>query len=110
MFQCDQRAQDKGRPFKFFNHMASHVEFLQVVSEQWCVPGRGRNRMKMVWSKLKNVKVKLKMMHKTEFANMNAILDNAREELQRIQTQMRRSPSCSELFQAEKECILLLRK
>ncbi|XP_010667082.1 uncharacterized protein LOC104884178 [Beta vulgaris subsp. vulgaris] len=74
IFQCAQTAQGKVRPFKFFNHMAGHAEFL------------------------------------LQFANMSARLDNAREELQRVQTQMQSSPSCPMLIQAKKECTLILHK
>lgn len=50
--------------------------------------------MKNVWMKLKNVKAKPKLLHKAEFANMEASMDLARTDLQRVQSHLQRVPNC----------------
>lgn len=57
-----------GRPFKFFNFLANHSQFIPIVSEVWAqhYPGAMIN---VIWRKLKIIKQKLKVFHFEEFAN-----------------------------------------
>lgn len=66
--------------------------------------------MKVVWLKLKNVKVELKLLHKTDFANMDAWIELARADLQIIQSQLQITLDFRGLIQAKKDCTLLLHK
>ena len=110
LFQCHHRVHTKGKPFKFFNYMAEHDEFLQVVRDQWQLHGREDDRLKKVWNNLKCVKRRLKELHKPKFSNLRLRIDNIREDLQRVQSQLQSSPHCNQLAQQEKECILKLQK
>ena len=48
LFQCHHRVHTKGKPFNFFNYMAEHGGFLQVVRDQWQLHGREDDKLKKV--------------------------------------------------------------
>ncbi|XP_056683679.1 uncharacterized protein [Spinacia oleracea] len=62
LLDCNIAHHQGSRPFKFFNYMASHERFRQVVQEGWDTPVVG-TAMFQVWQKLKAVKKGLKHLH-----------------------------------------------
>lgn len=56
----------RGRPFKFFNHMAAHPQFQALVDKAWKGSYDGVGFEK-VWVKLKRVKTILKTLYKCEY-------------------------------------------
>lgn len=58
-----------GRPFKFFNYMAEHQDFGQVVREGWNTTVK-EHAMFELWENLKYVKIGLKKLQSREFAKL----------------------------------------
>lgn len=48
-----------GSPFRFFDHLAGHLDFLKIIKEEWAK----EVGFKAVNSKLNQIKVKLKQLH-----------------------------------------------
>ncbi|XP_010691902.1 uncharacterized protein LOC104905150 [Beta vulgaris subsp. vulgaris] len=55
MIDCSTSHSSGGRPFKFFNFMASHEQFDQIINECWNT-FENRQWMKQIWQKLKAMK------------------------------------------------------
>ncbi|XP_021767730.1 uncharacterized protein LOC110732120 [Chenopodium quinoa] len=70
MYEVFPAPPSKGRPFRFFNCLISHPDFLGLVLECWSggVPG---NAMSRVWNKLRNLKTQLKTLNKHSFSNVD---------------------------------------
>ncbi|XP_056695658.1 uncharacterized protein [Spinacia oleracea] len=98
---CNLEDHSKGRPFRFFNYMADHPSFNQVVQDGWKVNIQG-TAMHQVWQKLKCVKKGLKTLHKKEFARLEERIDTIRTDLDGIQLQLAASPTDTELQVNEK--------
>lgn len=62
-----------------------------------------------LWNKLKLVKLKLKDLHKEEFASIKGRIDQARDLLGSVQNSLKTSPN-SDVYVQEKACIENLRK
>lgn len=54
-----------GRPFRFFNHLSAHKDFLKIVRQQW--ESHNTNSMKCIWVVIKSIKIALKKLDKEEF-------------------------------------------
>ncbi|XP_056695746.1 uncharacterized protein [Spinacia oleracea] len=106
---CNAEDHSKGRPFRFFNYMAGHPSFTQVVQDGWKVNIHG-TAMYQVWQKLKCVKQGLKTLHKKEFARLEERIDNIRTDLDGIQHLLAATPTDSELQVNEKKQLELLKK
>ncbi|XP_019232866.1 PREDICTED: uncharacterized protein LOC109213514 [Nicotiana attenuata] len=88
------------RPFRFFNHLADHKEFLQIVTNAWT--GKETAQMSGIWRKLKAVKGELKKLNTTEFAAVDKKVKHARQQLQEIQEKIRNNYQQARLFEEEK--------
>ncbi|XP_021863179.1 uncharacterized protein [Spinacia oleracea] len=106
---CKLEDHSKGRPFRFFNYMADHPSFNQVVQDGWKVNTQG-TAMHQVWQKLKCVKQGLKTLHKKEFARLEERIDTIRTDLDGIQLQLAATPIDTELQVNEKRQTELLKK
>ncbi|XP_021860628.2 uncharacterized protein [Spinacia oleracea] len=101
LLSCNVNVCTGGRPFKFFNYMADHPNFLQTVQVGWST---------RVWAKLKVVKQGLKHLHEKEFAKQEDIIDQIRTELSVVQTQLADNSSDEVLLWTGKECTEQLKK
>ncbi|XP_056695388.1 uncharacterized protein [Spinacia oleracea] len=98
------------RPFKFFNYMADHAKFLDVVKKGWDVSCPRSGSMLKVWTKLKAVKQGLKELHHKDFAKFDERIEGLRADLGQIQTQLAACPTDSNVQQSERECSEALKK
>ena len=63
------------KPFKFFNHLASYPNFLDVTSQSWTSTAplfHSRQALLMFHAKLKNLKLPLRQLNKDVFGNIPA--------------------------------------
>ena len=70
MMQCSSLDTGIHRPFKYFNYLASHPDFLDTVRYAWNIDVSGFP-MARLWCKLKQVKLALKTFHSTHFGNIH---------------------------------------
>lgn len=89
------------RPFRFFNHLADHKEFLQIVTNVWT--RKEIAQMPVIWKKLKEVKGELKKLNTTEFAAVDTKVKHARQQLKEIQERIRNNYLQTKLFEEEEE-------
>ena len=97
-----------GRPFIFLNVLAKHEQFQQCVSEAWQQDVVGVP-MYQIWTKLKQVKQALKLLHKNHFANTDQKVDEARSKLAQVQIDLQNDSLNGSLHQREQMCIEELR-
>jgi len=84
-FGSEHKLQD-GKTFRFFNCIADHPKFLQIVEQSW--QGHKSGDMKTNWWKLKKVKNELKFLKNSEFKSVKDTIKHIREQLHTIQTEM----------------------
>jgi len=72
--------------FSFFNCIADHPRFLQIVKQAW--QGHRKGDMKTVWWKLKKMKNVLKGINNSEFRGVKDKIQQIREQLHQVQTDM----------------------
>ncbi|XP_056685901.1 uncharacterized protein [Spinacia oleracea] len=89
-----------GRPFKIFNYMATHVDFLKIVQDGWAQRCTG-SLMFSLWQKLKVVKGGLKTLHQKEFARLDEKIDLLRQELDEVQSELANDSTDTELQHKE---------
>ncbi|XP_021744067.1 uncharacterized protein LOC110710117 [Chenopodium quinoa] len=92
----------KGRPFRFLNYIADHPDFLDTVSQAW---GSGNS----VWQKLNSVKSSIKSLTSKQFGNIEEKIDQANDELSRIQTLMAQNPDDLDLYAKESDAIKVVK-
>lgn len=109
VFECASSSNPCGRPFTFFNFLAQHSKFEQVVAESW-VADISSTGLKLVWDKLKRLKGGLKRLHREELADIEHRIEVAREQLSSIQEGLKASPLDSQLHRQEKDCSIQLQK
>ena len=69
MLKYAAEGQNQGRPFKFFNYMVEHVDFLPILENNWGNYS-GDNMMQSIWRRLKEAgKLHLKRLHKRDLAH-----------------------------------------
>ncbi|CAO2816302.1 unnamed protein product [Amaranthus hypochondriacus] len=102
-------AHNQSKPFRFFNYLCEHKDFLQVVSEAWRIKVKGSGLQK-IWYKMKNVKASLKSLHIKEFAGIEEKIKAWEETLDKIQNELQSNPTNAEYHQQEKEAITQVRK
>lgn len=96
-----------GRPFKVFNHQLKHEQFQSIAKGVW-----DQHRvfsMCDIVERVKEIKCKLKLLHKNEINSISEKIDGCRKELDHLQSAMSRDPSNSDIFACEKEIIKQLR-
>lgn len=99
----------EGRPFKFLNYVAEHSQFLPILKEEMSHKHHS-SATRDLWQSLKAVKMKLKQLHKEEFANTTIRIEDTRSQLADIQLALSSDCDNSYLQLQEKECIVNLRK
>ncbi|XP_056689712.1 uncharacterized protein [Spinacia oleracea] len=110
VMSCNIQMGGGSRPFKFFNYMADHAQFLDVVRKGWGVTCPGRGVMLKVWTKLKAVKQGLKELHHKDFAKLDQRIEELRVDLSQIQTQLASCPTDIVVQQSEREFSETLKK
>ncbi|XP_021836060.2 uncharacterized protein [Spinacia oleracea] len=95
VMSCNIHMGGGSRPFKFFNYMADHVLFLDVVKKGWDVSCPRGGAMFKVWTKLKAVKQGLKELHHKDFAKLDERIEGLRADLGQIQIQLASCPTDS---------------
>ncbi|XP_056697775.1 uncharacterized protein [Spinacia oleracea] len=110
VMSCNIRLGGGSRPFKFFNYMADHALFLDVVKKVWDVSCPRSGSMFKVWTKLKAVKQGWKELHHKDFAKLDERIEGLRADLGQIQTQLAACPTDSNVQQSERECSETLKK
>nr|XP_009780614.1 PREDICTED: uncharacterized protein LOC104229646 [Nicotiana sylvestris] len=97
------------RPFKFFNCLATHHKFNDIVSKGWMKRIRG-NPMLKVWYKLKHLKKDLKQLNNKEYSNVGQKIQAASNKLMNIQMGMASPENDDEVIALEKETKVELEK
>ncbi|XP_021844124.1 uncharacterized protein [Spinacia oleracea] len=110
VMSCNIHLGGGNRPFKFFNYMEDHAQFLDVVRKGWDVSCPRSGSMLKVWTKLKAVKQGLKELHHKDFAKLDERIEGLRVDLCQIQTQLASCPTDSNVQQSERECSETLKK
>lgn len=109
VFNLHQRSSTGGKLFRFFNAIADHEKFEEVVSEAWKAAA-GCCSMSTIWYKLKKVKEGLKQLNTHEFAQVAANIEEAREDLRKVQVEIQQDNFNATLHQQEREFTSNLRK
>ncbi|XP_056698437.1 uncharacterized protein [Spinacia oleracea] len=110
VMSCNIQLGGGSRPFKFFNYMADHAQFLDVLRKGWDVSCPRSGSMLKVWTKLKAVKQGLKELHHKDFAKLDERIGGLRDDLCQILTQLASCPTDSAVQQSERECSETLKK
>ncbi|XP_019239280.1 PREDICTED: uncharacterized protein LOC109219303 [Nicotiana attenuata] len=97
------------RPFKFFNCLASHHKFYDIVRE-CSMKGNKGNPMLKVWYKLKQLKKELKQLNNEEYTSVGPKIQLARNKLMNIQMGMASPETDDEMIALEKETKVELAK
>lgn len=93
-----------GRPFKFFNMMANHPEFLKIIEQEWAIlPAKGS--FYNIIQKLRNIRGKLKTLHTKEFCNVGEKIQYWKGEMSRIQQELVDDVNNRQLQQMERQAI-----
>ncbi|XP_019237290.1 PREDICTED: uncharacterized protein LOC109217490 [Nicotiana attenuata] len=87
-------------PFRFFNIWASHPDFDRIIREEW-TNGQSTGKMVSIWIKLKRLKSQFRILNTTEFKGVNDKIEQARQAIQQIQSQMQNS--YSDLLQGQEK-------
>lgn len=77
------------RPFKIFNYLDSHEQFLEIVAAYWAKPSK-QVAVQKVWCKLKQVKMGMQTLANTKYAGEENKIELARRTLKEVQSHMRR--------------------
>ena len=83
VWRCSTDETGQDRPFKFFNYMADHSEFLNVVENQW-QRSSGVEPMKQVWDNLYRVKMQIKQV-KRDYGKLHDQINKSRVAVSHIQ-------------------------
>ncbi|XP_010445900.1 PREDICTED: uncharacterized protein LOC104728643 [Camelina sativa] len=90
------------RPFKFFNYLTKHPNFLQLVHEAWTQAGSfALNLTDLCW-KQKTIKGDLKTINRENFSKIQERVSETNRLLQDVQVQALNQPS-QQTFQLEKD-------
>ncbi|XP_075081553.1 uncharacterized protein LOC142166363 [Nicotiana tabacum] len=77
----EDRKEQVARPFKFYNYLVDHPEFMAIVETTWSRPNNSIPMVK-VWKKLQKLKVESKILNKKEFAGISDRVKKTKEKLQ----------------------------
>ncbi|KAF3537838.1 hypothetical protein F2Q69_00020018 [Brassica cretica] len=92
------------RPFKFYNYLSKHPDFLQLVENAWAQAGS------IVWNltglcwKQKQIKGDLKTLNRENFSQIQKRVSEANRLLTDLQVQALQNPS-SQIFEQEKNAL-----
>nr|XP_009763967.1 PREDICTED: uncharacterized protein LOC104215770 [Nicotiana sylvestris] len=87
-------------PFRFFNVWASHPDFEMIVREEWS-SNKVTWKMESIWAKLRRMKRQFRKLNEAEFKGIDEKIDQARQNIHHIQSQMQNS--YSDLLQAQEK-------
>lgn len=90
------------KPFKFFNHLTSHPDFLSSTEVAWTLAGSTASDLASLGFKLKNIKRPLKSLHKESFSDIQKRVCETNSLLKMVQVQAMANPSTI-LFTEERE-------
>ncbi|XP_074305113.1 uncharacterized protein LOC141640051 [Silene latifolia] len=90
-----------GSRFSFLNSWVEHPDYHNLVSKAWQEPVAGSTMFKL-FKKLKNVKGKLKKLHKENFTHMAQQIKDIKEALHHCQEQIQANLPNSELYDQER--------
>lgn len=88
LISCNIQMGGGSRPFKFFNYMVDHANFLEVVKKGWDSDCQGKGAMLQVLNKLKSVKQGLKTLYHQKISRLNERIEIIRDDLSKIQSQL----------------------
>lgn len=89
------------KPFKFFNHLTSHPDFLVSTEVAWTQAGSAAMDLSSLGYKLKTIKRPLKTLHKENFSDIQKRVSEINGLLKIVQVQVMASPSTA-LFNEER--------
>ena len=98
-----------GKPFQFFNHLADHPSFESLVKEAW-EGSSSSSPMQKLWTKLQHAKQLLKDLHHKDFSAAQQRIEQARLDLETVQTQLQSDFGNAQLHRKEKELTEDLKK
>lgn len=81
------------KPFKFWNYLVKHPNFVEIVKEAWVSSGAPALDLRTLSWKLKSIKKDLKLLNKENYSNIQERVTNAHQLLQTVQLQALASPS-----------------
>ncbi|KAG2310278.1 hypothetical protein Bca52824_021835 [Brassica carinata] len=90
------------KPFKFFNHLTSHPDFLSSTEVAWTLAGSTASDLASLGFKLKNIKRPLKSLHKESFSDIQKRVCETNSLLKMVQVQAMANPSTI-LFTEERD-------
>lgn len=82
--------------FKFYNVLADHDQFEQLVSENWCI-SKTRSTLRDIWKKCHKLKGPLKQLNTKWFMKTSEKVDGIRQKLHLTQ-QLIQQEASTELF------------
>lgn len=85
---CSSTIRAKSEPFRFFNFLARHPDFLSTVRTVWQQPGIYGSQMYQICRKLKALKPSLKTLSKTHFSDIHQKVDKAKSDLLSLQKEL----------------------
>ncbi|XP_019224867.1 PREDICTED: uncharacterized protein LOC109206500 [Nicotiana attenuata] len=92
----------KASPFRFFNCIVEHPQFIQEVYQAWRTIGKD-GKLQGVWNKLKRVKQVIKGLNTQHYKGVEDRIKIIRKELQEVQEKMSSRLLNVELTEEEKE-------
>ncbi|XP_060196348.1 uncharacterized protein LOC132625797 [Lycium barbarum] len=100
--QLVQTPMNKKKAFKHCNVWSTHPEFEKIIQDAWNEQIDGY-LMYQVVRKMKLLKQKLKVLHKSNFCNLVEKANQDREDLKKVQTQLQQDPQNTASQKEEKE-------
>ncbi|XP_070013796.1 uncharacterized protein [Nicotiana sylvestris] len=98
----DQYTGEKNKPFRFFNCIAEHQDFLPLIEDCWKLP-TPKTYMRSVSNKLKCIKQRLKTLNIEQFKGVEGKLKHIMNQLREIQERMGQHKQDSILIEEEKK-------
>lgn len=90
------------KPFKFFNYLTKHPDFLSITGTAWIQAGNRASSLSYLCMKLKTIKRALKSLNKDNFSEIQKRVRETNILLQCVQVQALNNPS-PQTFQQEKD-------
>lgn len=101
MIKMEDEEQRPRAAFKYCNALGTHYSFHTLVQKAWDIHILGYNMFKVV-QRMKNLKGRLRNLHKKEYHNMIEQVNVARDDLKMAQVQLHAHPMDTNLQQEEK--------
>ncbi|XP_070057316.1 uncharacterized protein [Nicotiana tomentosiformis] len=93
---------EESSPFRFFNCIAEHPQFIQEVDQAWSTTGKD-GKLQGVWNKLKGVKQVIEGLNTQHYKGVEDRIKVIRRELQEVQDKMSSRLLNAKLIEEEKE-------